>query len=355
MPVLKTVKEWLGSLLDSTGLSGEGFRKAFVAGIFWGQRMGVVVGAVFVTLIRLITFAIQTVSTFGQMLVDLATGKPGDAMKHARDWWETSKGHGKAIGGAIAKIFESPDYAPAGVAAKKYEDRERQAAFEKALGPKNRELLDKATEQMTAVREQIAATGDATGELASKLHSLEMAIYGINAKARAAMPPEPPKPTAPPSGLPAPWSKARTVGSVAASLLFPAFVPKMAMGGLLTRATHFIGGEAGTEAVIPLQRPSALLAIGAALASALGGAMPPLRSPAMSPSPVRVALMQMERARAPRAEAAGDIGSNVTVHNSITIHPAPGMDERKIGDICAQRIDQTIRDAQSKRRGGKHD
>src|ERR1039457_2005609 len=117
MPVLKTVKEWLGSLLDSTGLSGEGFRKAFVAGIFWGQRMGVVVGAVFVTLIRLITFAIQTVSTFGQMLVDLATGKPGDAMKHARDWWETSKGHGKAIGGAIAKIFESPDYAPAGVAA----------------------------------------------------------------------------------------------------------------------------------------------------------------------------------------------------------------------------------------------
>jgi hypothetical protein len=31
------------------------------------------------------------------------------------------------------------------------------------------------------------------------------------------------------------------------------------------------------------------------------------------------------------------------------------MDERKIGDICAQRIDQTIRDAQSKRRGGKHD
>jgi hypothetical protein len=31
------------------------------------------------------------------------------------------------------------------------------------------------------------------------------------------------------------------------------------------------------------------------------------------------------------------------------------MDERKIGDICAQRIDQTIRDAQSKRRGAKHD
>jgi hypothetical protein len=315
--------------------------------------MGAVVGAVFVTLIRLITFAIQTVSTFGQMLMDLATGKPGDAMKHARDWWEASKGHGKAIGGAIAKIFESPDYAPAGVAAKKHEDSEHQAAFEKALGPKNRELLDKATEQVTAVREQIVATGDATGELASKVRTLEMAIYGINAAARAAMPPEPPKATAPPSGLPAPWSKARTVGSVAASLLFPALVPKMAMGGLLTRATHFIGGEAGAEAVIPLQRPAAMLAIGAALASALGGVMPPLRSPVASP--VRVALMQMEKARAPRSEAAGDIGGNVTVTNSIHIHAAPGMDARQVGDICAQRIDQTIRDAQSKRRGGKHD
>src|ERR1035441_5936972 len=103
------------------------------------------------------------------------------------------------------------------------------------------------------------------------------------------MPPEPPKPTAPPSGLPAPWSKARTVGSVAASLLFPAFVPKMAMGGLLTRATHFIGGEAGTEAVIPLQRPSALLAIGAALANALAAA--PTMTPARPVTPIRVALM----------------------------------------------------------------
>jgi hypothetical protein len=64
-------------------------------------------------------------------------------------------------------------------------------------------------------------------------------------------------------------------------------------------------------------------------------------------------LTQIEKARVPRAEAAGDIGGNVTVNNSITIHPAPGMDERKIGDICAQRIDQTIRDAQSKRRGAK--
>ena len=352
MPVLKTLKEWLGGLFDSTGLSGEGFRKAFSAGIFWGQKMGAVVGAVFVTLIRLITFAIQTVSTFGQMLMDLATGKPGDAMKHARDWWEASKGHGKAIGGAIAKIFESPDYAPAGVAAKKYEDREHQAAFEKALGP-DREILDKATEQITAVREQIAATGDATGELASKLRSFEVAVYEINAKARAAMPPEAPKATAPPSGLPAPWSKARTVGSVAATLLFPALVPKMAMGGLLTRATHFIGGEDGTEAVIPLQRPAAMLAIGAALAGALGGVMPPLRSPVASP--VRVALAQIEKARAPRPEAAGDIGGNVTVNNSIQIHAAPGMDARQVGDICAQRIDQTIRDAQSKRRGAKHD
>jgi hypothetical protein len=352
MPVLKTVKEWLGSLFASTGLTGEGFKDAFSAGIWWGQKMGAVVGAVFVTLIRLITFAIQTVSTFSQMLMDLATGKPGDALKHARDWWEASKGHGKAIGGAVAKIFESPDYAPAGVAAKQYEDRGHQAAFEKALGP-NRKLLEQAEAQTLAIRRRIAATGDATGELTSILHAAEMTVYGINAKARASMPPEAPKATAPPSGLPAPWSKARTVGSVAATLLFPALVPKMAMGGLLTRATHFIGGEAGTEAVIPLQRPAAMLAIGAALASALGGAMPPLPRPAVSP--VRVALMQMERARAPRAEASGDIGGNVTVTNSIQIHAAPGMDARQVGDICAQRIDQTIRDAQSKRRGAKHD
>jgi hypothetical protein len=150
----------------------------------------------------------------------------------------------------------------------------------------------------------------------------------------------------------------------------------MAMGGVLTQATHFIGGEAGAEAVIPLQRPSALLAIGAALASALAAAMPPpspvhaamanvlATATTMAParpvtpivSPVRAALTQIEKSRAPRPEASREPAAMTnTFTATFNIHGAPGQSPREIGEIVERRLERFVDDALARRRGGNHD
>jgi 1-acyl-sn-glycerol-3-phosphate acyltransferase len=132
----------------------------------------------------------------------------------------------------------------------------------------------------------------------------------------------------------------------------------MAMGGVLTQATHFIGGEAGAEAVIPLQRPSALLAIGAALANALAAAptMAPARPVIPIVSPVRVALTQIEKARVPRPESSR---VPATFNAPITIHATPGMNLQDIARAVRREMKEGLEDyerhGQARRRGGNHD
>jgi hypothetical protein len=286
---------------------------------------------VFVTLIRLITFAIQTISTFGNMLVDLAAGHPGDAVTHAVEWWKASKGHGKAIGGAVAKIFEAPDYAPAGTATKEYEA----SRAPKPVGASIAAVATPPAGPDTLTHATQAGKKTRLGHLARASHG----------------------------------------GSASMHALPHAHIPKMAMGGVLTQATHFIGGEAGAEAVIPLQRPSALLAIGAALASALAAAMPPpspvhaamanvlSAAPTMTPgrpampiaSPVRVALTQIEQARVTRPEANREPPMTNTFTATFNIHGAPGQSPREIGEIVERRLERFVDDAFARRRGGNHD
>jgi hypothetical protein len=120
------------------------------------------------------------------------------------------------------------------------------------------------------------------------------------------------------------------------------------MGGVVTQATHAVIGEAGAEAVIPLQRPSALLAIGAALANALAAA------PTMTPArPVRVALMQIEKARPNVIREAAPMTNTFTA--TFNIHGAPGQSPREIGEIVERRLERFVDDALARRRGGNHD
>ncbi len=77
---LKPVWDWLRAafswLFTQTGLTSEGFAKCFASGIWWGQKIGAVLGVVFTTIGVAIGTVIQSIVFLAKSIGNLASVKP---------------------------------------------------------------------------------------------------------------------------------------------------------------------------------------------------------------------------------------------------------------------------------------
>jgi TP901 family phage tail tape measure protein len=308
-PLWGMLRGFFGWLVESTGMSSKDFKAALSSGIWWGQKLGTVLTAWFTLVFRSVGMVIESVVTLGKLLIDLATGNWGKLGDDIKAWGKYAVESAKAVGGAIANIAINPNYSGKAIIQTPVGAPVGAAIAAVATPPAGPDTLTHATQAGKKTR---------LGHLARMPHATSASQHA----------------------------------------LAHAHIPRMAMGGVLTQATHFIGGEAGAEAVIPLQRPSALLAIGAALANALAAAptMAPARPVIPIVSPVRVALTQIEKARVPRPESSR---VPATFNAPITIHATPGMNLQDIARAVRREMKEGLEDyerhGQARRRGGNHD
>ena len=363
-PVFDEASKLFSGLFEQAGLSSEGFKKAFGAGLWWGQKFGSVIGAVLTTVIHLIAFAISSVLTLGQVLADLGKGKPGAAWEHAKAWWKESGMHGKAIGGAWGKIFESPDYSAVGKAGDDLRAAEERKNAQSALKQKANQQRSRGVElesQAKALHEKIEVFGDPTGSLGAALTKLQGAIDANTRELKQTEyrmeHPEPAAAPAQTASAPLP----KPVGAATKHLAKSAGIPhasshrltfhhqaarRMAEGGIASRPTNVIFGEAGTEAIIPLRRPATLMLIGAALAAA----MPTPRPIAV---PQNAPAFNLEQ-YLPRRPESREAGPTYSITNQITVQ-ADGANTKDVGRVVAdeveRRIEKLMHGAEARRRG----
>ncbi len=339
-PAWNMLKGFFSWLLKSTGMSDEEFKKAFSSGIWWGQKLGAVLGLAFTTVFSAIGAVIMSLITVSKLLYHIATFQWGKVGEDAKAWGSYMADAGKNIGKAFSNVFASPDYSAA--------DRKRDVDLDAPESPK--------------------AVGEAVREIEGHPQLNVIGSAGRqNGKSRGGT-----------VGLKVVGAPKPSVGSQHAlgfSKLSTIRIPKMATGGLLTRETILIGGEAGREAVIPLQRPAAMLAIGTALATALLSVAPTARPPAPteiirslggpgprtsslppSPgtSPVVAAIAQIQQAQSDSHQAPREMPV-LQLNAPITVNPSPGMDERKIAREVRIQLEDFVRAHEARRRGGQHD